>query len=344
MYKILKEARVVLNDLEATLEKAKAIWNQIDTDNPQVSDTHNNEWQKKKARCWLHGGTDLIETNELEKWLFDNPFPSNISQENAAKCVTCWEEWLELKEAYYEPFEEFVFEKPKDDETLIQFITRLANLVEKERKGARLEWRALKSFLSYLRQMPQEQVAFIEQIFPEKMGFSGKQIIRKIAPEVYPLDPETAAAILIELAEQCRFGHTNAQQGAAESLGLCWLCLTASRLRLPTQLELIHATKINAIEFGKDFPILQVPTLFGNRPVSISQRVAKFLAALAKIPSKTQRQTILHTPLRSLNRTLDRALETLRLHSLGNITYATFLSHPHHFGNHRYQPNILKSK
>jgi hypothetical protein len=192
--------------------------------------------------------------------------------------------------------------------------------------------------------MPQQGIAFIEQIFPQKMGFSGDQIIRKIAPEVYPIPYEIAARILLELARQCRFGRTNAQLAAAESLGLCWLCLSASRLRLPIHLESIQAIESKAIQLDNDFPILKVPTFFGDRAVRISTRVAKYLDVLSSISSKKPRKTILQTPMRSLNRTLDRALASLELESLGNITYVTFLSYPHHFGNHRYQPKQLITK
>lgn len=145
--------------------------------------------------------------------------------------------------------------------------------------------------------MPQERIAFIEQIFPQKMGFCGDKIIRKIAPEVYPIPYEIAARIILELARQCRFSRTNAQLAAAESLGLCWLCLNASRLRLPIHLESIYAIESKSIQLDSDRPILNVPTLFGDRPVQISTRVAKYLYL---IPSKEPRKTILQSPIRSL--------------------------------------------
>lgn len=87
------------------------------------------------------------------------------------------------------------------------------------------------------------------------------------------------------------------------------------------------------------FPLLKVPTLFGKRTIRISERMAKFLIAIAKIPSKSPRKTILQTPLRSLNRALDRALEKVKTD--GNVTFVTFLSHPHHFGNYRYNKLIM---
>lgn len=340
----LEEAKSMLNDLENDLKELEAFYNQVRIDNPCFSPVSNQEWERKKACCWIHGATELHETNELERWLFDNPPLSDFAKENATECVRCWREWLEIKDAYYEPFEAFEFEKPFEEETLREFLLRMARKVQEEGKGARLEWRALKSFLSYLRKMPQEGIAFIEQIFPQKMGFSGDQIIRKIAPEVYSIPYEIAARILLELARQCRFSRTNAQLAAVESLGLCWLCLSASRLRLPIHLESIQAIESKAIQLDGEFPILKVPTLFGDRTIRISTRVAKYLDCLSHIPSKKPRTTILQSPIRTLARTLDRALASLELESLGNITYVTLLSYPHHFGNHRYQPKQLMIK
>lgn len=246
MHRKLKEVRTILDDLEANLERMRVIWNPIDPERP-LETNESDEWRKKKARCWLHGATDLFETNALEKWIFDYPPPSDFSQDLATKYVDYWRQWLELEDAYYEPFDDFQFGRPHENETLLQFLVRFAQSmegeeereedeeddkeVEEDEEEGTLWWRAFKSFLFYLRKMPQEQMAFVEQIFPKKMGFSGKHIIRKVAPEVYPIPQETACDILVSLSEQCRFGHPNAQFVAAESLGLCWMCLTASRLR-----------------------------------------------------------------------------------------------------------------
>jgi hypothetical protein len=231
MSDLLEEAKKVLTDLENELKTGKTIWESILSEQPPKR-----SWIEKQAKCWIHGVTDVREASEIERWLFDYPPLSEIAKSNAKNHVKCWREWLEIKDAYYEPFDDFEFEEPKKEESLIEFIHRISVLVEDEGPLTGFEWRAFKSFLAYLRQISIEEVAFIEQIFPRKMEIHHGRIIRIIAPEVPSIPQEMAAEILMELAQSCRFGRRNAQLTAAESLGLCWLCLTASRLRLPIHL------------------------------------------------------------------------------------------------------------
>lgn len=335
----LEEAKKILNDLKKSLEKIKNIWKELRTLNPGWEQLSEQNWIEKQARCWLHGATKIEEANELDRWLFDHPPLSETAKSNADKKVKCWREWLEIKDAYYEPFEDFEFEKPRRGESLIDFILRMAKAVEKEGPSARLEWRAFKSFLGYLRNISLDEIAFIEQIFPQKMDIKYGRIIRKIAPEVYSIPQETAVEILMELARKCQSGRRDAQLTAAESLGLCWLCLTASRLRLPIYLKTLQSIKATALQLDGKFPTLLIPTFFGDRPIRISSRVAQFLKALALIPSKKPRETILQRSSRRLNQTLESVLKKVSPNSeFGNITYVSFLSPPHHFDPHRYQP------
>ena len=340
----------LLDDFETDLLKIRAIWRQIEIDNPSFDQVSEKNWQEKCARMWLHGATKVAECNELERWLFDHPPLTATAQIQARKVYRSWRKWLETKGpceedfgprgAYYVEFDEFQIPNPQKDELLIHFVIRLAQSVENDGKGHRLEWRALKSFLNFIRKTyPVEEVAFIEHIFPKKMDVRPGLIIRKIALEVPSIPEETAAKILVELAKNCQFGRRNAQLTAAESLGLCWLCLTASRLRLPIYLETLRTIKPTAVQIEGEFPILLVPTFFGDRPIRISWRAAKFLHALSLIPSKKPRETILQSPFRSLTRTFEGALKTISLNpEFGSITYVSLLSPPHHFGTYRYQP------
>lgn len=341
MNDFLAEAIAILNDLENDLQKCQQVWLHIDRDNPGFDPNAEQNWLKKQARCWLHGATHMLESNELERWLFDQPPPSDLANTNARKCVEHWREWLEIENAYYEPFYHFEFEDSTEQETLKTFLLRMAKKIEEEGEGARLAWRAFKSFIAYARKIPQES-AFIEQIFPLKSSIQvgSHQILRKIPPEAYPLPEELAGAVLMELAKQCRESRPDAQLTAAESLGLCWLCLSASRLRLPVHLKNILLTEPSSIYLDEQLTTLSIPTLFGPRQARISQRVGKFLHALSLIPSSQPRTTILQRPRRSLTRALDEAITSVKPDpKFGNITYMSLLILPHHFGNHRYQPN-----
>ena len=334
------EAQTIIEDLQQAITKNKQIRDGIKKNNPdweQLSDAH---WEEKKSRCWLHGATEIFETNELERWLFETPPLSDTAKESASKCVKCWIEWLNQSDAFYdEHSKNFELENPEEGEILRDYVLRMAILVEKGGKGDRLKWRALKSFLAYLRNIAPEEIAFIEQIFPKKMDLHFNSIIRKISPEVYPISQEVTSDILCELAQLATKGRPNSLLSALEALGLNWLCLTTSRLRWPTHLEMVEKIKVSAIKFDGEYPMILVPTLFGEKEIRISIRVAKFLIALSKIPSKNPRMTIIQLPRRSLSRTLERAVQNVVNPNLGIITFVTMLSTPHIFGrNHRYKP------
>ncbi len=342
MTDFLEQAKEVLNDLEKELEKGKAIWESFIGPGPDWEKRSKNSWIEKQAKSWLHGATHIVETNELDRWHFDRPPLSETARTSAKHIVKCWREWLEIKDgkgAYYMDNIDFAFEDPLDGEILINFLLRMSALVEEEGFGSKLGERAIKSLLAYLRNLSMEEIAFIEQIFPQKMGVRSGRILRKIPPEAPAISQQLAAEILKDLAYRCRSGRVDSQHSAAESLGLSWLCLTASRLRLPIHLETLFAIKKTALLMDGEFPVLLIPTFFGDRPIRISRRVAKFLWALSEIASKRPRETILQKSPRKLRTILQKALEKIAVDpKFGNVTYVTLLSPPHHFGNHRYQP------
>ena len=323
--------KVILDELEHEIEEKKRIRN--------VQGTKNPDWAQL---CWLHGATEVSEANELERYLFDFPPKSELSLTNAGDFIVDWREWLEAKGpmgAYYVDDDRFEIPDPLRNEPLLDYIVRLAQLFEDGEIGERLSLRALDSFLDFIRtKYSASEGAFIEQIFPKKRSTIEGKIIRRIAPEVLPISQERACEILIELARMCRYGSPIGQLSAAESLGLCWLCLTASRLRLPIYLKSLRAIKASAVHLDGDFPKLLVPTFFGNREIRISFRVAHFLKQLSSIPSKKPRDSILQRPLRTLAVTFDTALKGSSSEPEdGNITYVSLLTPPHHFGRCRFR-------
>lgn len=393
------EACAILDDFEEKIAAIKAEWKRLEEDNPHFEQVSSANWPQKYYRLWLHGATEVYECNELERWLSDYPPITKTAQSPALTVYRAWRKWLETagsskafmalrydkktrkhvefesKESagsYYEADDRFDIENPPERETLFDFIVRQARSVEEEGKGDhRLQWRAWKCFLDFIRkEYPTEQVAFIEHIFPKKMSLHhdvGK-IIRLIPPEAYPIPEKAAAEILIEFAHRCRNGRPDARRTAAEGMALCWLCIATSRIRLPKTLEMIRNMKPNAILSGaefsisqvptfgsdcatlrpmsdKDFSVLKVPTWFGDLPLKISNRVAAFLRAVSQIPSKRPRETILQRPMRSLTRVFDEVLQSVAPPSkYGNITYLSLLNQPHIFGDHRPQPKYQNSR
>lgn len=60
-----------------------------------------------------------------------------------------------------------------------------------------------------------------------------ERIIRIIPPEAYPIPEKAASEILIELAQICRnHRKLDTRLTAAESLGLCWLCVCTENVIL----------------------------------------------------------------------------------------------------------------
>ena len=194
----LLEIHKLLKDFENELSKIREVWKQLEIDNPDFEQVSEENWQEKQARMWLHFATNAWECNELERWLYSDLPATKIAQSPALGIYKAWRKWLktagipkfvlipvydkktrsyremESKEpsnAYYAEDDRFDIEKPSKDEKLLDFIVRLACIIEDDGKGHRLEWRALKSFLDFSRRTyPKEQVAFIEQIFPQKMN------------------------------------------------------------------------------------------------------------------------------------------------------------------------------
>lgn len=335
----LDSAKKILDELEQGIEQLKESWCPPWESFTLFFHPRPRTWEEKEASCWISGSNEILESAELEKRVqVDLPF-SDLAKENAKYCVKCWREWLSLKDAYYECFEDFEFEEPLENETNFEFLERMSHLVEKEGPGARLEWRAFKSYLGYLRKLSPEEHAFIEQIFPKKMDLFHGRIIRKIAPEEPELPIKIVSELLIELAHTSRSGHKNAQLGALESLGLCWMCLTAARLRLHINFEALRAIDTSALIIGGDISYLKVPTLFGFKKIRISKLLLYFFTALSHIPSKKPRTTILQRSSRSLKRPFESALQNTDVpEKFGNVTYISLLKPPHYAGEHRFQP------
>jgi hypothetical protein len=333
--KNMDEPIAIIEDLLQAIAKKKQIRDGIKQLNPEWEQLSDENWKRQEACCWIHGATDTYEAIELEKWLYHYPALSITQNSKALNHYKEWEEFIR-EEGMYTDFNAGDLQEPKLGENLETYIQRHADIVENRGWGNKSEKRALKSFLSYLRNYNHsEEVAFIEHIFPQKSDLRATRIIRKIRPQVHPISQEIVADILKELAHQVVYGRKNASHHAIEALALSWLCLTSSRIRLPKKLEQIHKSQTNIIIFTIEYPELLIPTLFGNLAVRISTRLAKFLQSVAMISSDTPKTTILSTPLPDLRKPFNTAIKRTALPSnLGEITFLTFLSPPHYFGEH----------
>ncbi len=337
------EFRKIIDDLIQGINAISETYSSIRELNPDFEQVSEKEWRKKEARFWLHGGTDLHETVEY--------YPEGTKTAHSLASIHYFE-WVEYIEEggkdgenKYLDFRPDDLIEPEKDETLLEYIQKLASLVETKGWGSKKEKRALRAFLDYLKvYYKQEDIAFIEHIFPEKTDLHHGRIIRLIWLQSYPISQEVAAGIVRELAYKCAYGRTNAKLKAAEALGLSWLCLIAARIRLPRTLEMVHGRSSEDLLLNGDYPELLIPSLFGKQKIRISLRVARFLQALIQVPSARPRKTILQKRLRDLRDPLNDAIAKVNLpDKLGEITFLTFLSSPHHFGEQiRYSKSLTK--
>lgn len=334
------EIREILEDLIQGIDQVKRNWKLIADANPHFEQVSNSHWIDKEARMWLHGATDVSEAIELEKW---RSFPTTPTQPQTIEAIIFYERWSDYtrENGVYVDFTPPDLGLPDTGETLKDFISRLASLVESNRPMSKRNKRAINSFLAFLRNpraleemgVKTEDTAFIELIVPQKRDLRDGHIIRKIPPQVLGISIQVASAVVRELALQSAYGRANARHNATETLALIWLCLTASRIRHPRSLESVHSISTKAIIVDEAPPQLLVPSVFGVQQIRVSDRMARYLCAVSKIPSTHPRSTILQTPLPDLRKPLATAIKKVNPPArLGEITFLTFLSPPHHFG------------
>lgn len=333
MKKNVAEIQSIIEDLITSIDQVKEVWNGIRKDNPDFEQVSEDSWTSKEARLWMHGETKTLEAMELERWLFVELPISQTAKSIAMDNYLAWGDHLR-EDGSYEDFIVHDLPKPQEEETLSDYIINLSRRVEENGWETKEQKLALHSFLHFLREdYHQEDIAFIEHIFPKKMDLRADRIIRKVPQQIYPISHEIAGAIIKELAYQCCSGRENARHHAGEALGLIWLCIATSKIRLPRTLESVHKLGADAIVFKENHAALHVPSIFGTYPVRIGNQVATFLAALANIPSKETRKAILQTSLPDLRKPLKTAIKKVNPpQDLGKITFLTFLSYPHHFG------------
>ena len=183
------------------------VLHQLNPDTPFDED----DWQKICAKGWIYCTSYVGELTQLDQWHCEQPTLSETAKESAEHCIECWKKYMDIKDTYYSDFENFNVDEPIEDEVLNDYLTRIATTKEPGGKGERLHWRALKSFLSYMRNLVPEERAFIEQIFPEKMDIFDEKIIRKIAQETYPISEQLVKDILIRLIDLFRSMHHHCQ-------------------------------------------------------------------------------------------------------------------------------------
>ena len=116
-------------------------------------------------QMWLHGAIEFDERSELERWVYGEPLNTKVANSLAKDVYDAWRNWLrsagpskvfkiidydkkrkklierelkEASEAFYIDDDRFEIHRPLKNETLLDFIMRLAWLVENQGEG--IEW------------------------------------------------------------------------------------------------------------------------------------------------------------------------------------------------------------
>lgn len=86
----LENAKATLIDLETALNKKRKVWLSIKKDNPEFEQLSDENWRDTSSRSWLHGGTNIFETNELDQWLFQKVSLSLLAQQEVQPLILSW--------------------------------------------------------------------------------------------------------------------------------------------------------------------------------------------------------------------------------------------------------------
>jgi hypothetical protein len=291
-------------------------------------------WEKDDAYTWLYGARRYHPL--MHRMGPIRPLPSFYSQ----PVQPLFDKWL-AKILDVQNIPGYRIPKPLEGQKVHAYLELLQSIVIDKKERRKIWWHSLRSFTKFLRDQARqrmEELGELDVIFPEDMTIYFDMIIRKVPDTLYPIDIWAAADILKILARFVLEGRTNSQESAAQALGLAWVCLASGHARFMTRLEVlheIHPGNVKEVNQGDPFTPnhwLNIRTLFGKTDAPISKMLHDYLVALPK----TNPHYVFSLPLRTLRRTLDRAIATSDLTKhLGKITFLTLMHLCHEGRGHR---------
>jgi hypothetical protein len=327
-------AREALIDLEDAIAKRKKIREALCCHLPFQDQCTEDKWAQLSARCWVYATPHPEEY--LEQVESGPQAPPNLlkAQSKASVLVDRWFEHVRENGDYFE-FSEDDLPKPEEKELLFEYITRLGEMNVAGDLTSKPKHRALHCFLHFLRQgHTDEEIAFLEQILPVKHDIHHGVIRRLIHPQERPLSVEIVGAILENLAQRGIRGRPNARQNCLEALILCWMCLGIAKLRLPAQIEDLHATPISGLHQSNH--ILKLHTLFGSQPITLTEHSYRCISEMVARSQASGSGMILQGKLSVLRRSFADVVHTVDpTGRLGKITSRSFLTLPHYAGRWR---------
>lgn len=324
----IENAKALLMDFQQDLIRKKQEWKFFNGESidPRLIQSQQNPWEREEAYSWMHFDANIYRLRSSER--INGPVSESplikIYSESAAKYYL---EWQRLEKDIF--YRKNTIPLPTGDESILAYLQELFGLTTKN-ESKRNWWQSLRSFLAFVRKsLAKEQQGFLESIFPREMELIDEKLIRKIKKQVYPIDIIFASNIVQTLVTASLGEKTEAKTKTILSiLGLVWMCLTASRQRLPTELSLIYGSdhsRLIARDEGAHF-IFKVPTFFDGVEIPISSYLFRFLSLLSQVGSLPTK-SLLPVTLRSLRRTFSEIVQNIV--KTENLSLMTFLSHPH---------------
>ncbi|MGE4574512.1 hypothetical protein [Parachlamydia sp.] len=333
----IENAKALLVDFREDLIRKKLEWKSFNGESvdPHLIQSEQFPWEREEAYSWMYFDANvyrLRSSERINRIVSESPLIKIYS----APAKKYYSEWQKLEKDVY--YRKNIIPQPTGNESILAYLQELFDLTKKD-GSERNWWQSLRSFLAFVRNsFAKEQQGFLESLFPREMELMEEKLIRKIKKQVYPIDIVFASKIIQALITASLEEKVEAKcKTILSTLGLVWMCLTASRQRLPTELTLIYDSdysRLIARDEATRF-VFKVPTFFDGVEIPISNYLFRFLNLLSQI-STLSTKTLLPVTFRSLQRTFsDIAHNTLKTE---NLSLLTFLSHPHEVIGHRFQP------
>lgn len=338
----LKKAQALLTEFEQQLAEKRRVYDGFHLPGDYQNKQRDDFLTKEIAYSWIYAATDhhLIEAVE--------PPIKEVPKAFLKKAITFYNAWLS-KGSDIQLFPEYIIPCPTEEESLNTYLQKLWNEIMINHERRTIWFKSLRRFTHFLRSQESgilfDQQGWLKILFPDKMGLilektdegdiSPTAIVRKVPLTGHAIDISTAAAILEGLADEVLNGRLDTRLTAAETLAFCWVCLTSSRLRFPTELNMLYESNMLGQEqnlvntdaiFGSKY-YLELQTYLGDIPVEISLLQYEYLNVLY---TSDRRLSFFKSDLRSLRRLFDRVVAKADISdSLGKITFLSFTSPPH---------------
>ena len=336
--------KAILQDLTSRIHQRKELIQSLA--GPACEEPHNDisYLDRTLAYSWIFATDNDLALHDPQ--LPSSPLPE-LFKELAQPVYKTWMgKYLDIQD-----YINYTIPLPHPNETVLDYLRIQIQDIIYDNNYTERKWLSLRSFAHFIRKekLMFDEREFISSLIPEDAMIFAGTIIRKVPSTQYPIDILSTAHIIQALIYEVLNSRTNKQKiSAAQTLAFSWICLTCASAHIitpeTTLLDFLQEDVLPPAPPNNDLLLpthhINIPSLFDERSLPISDILYKFLQAIAALSKKENRQHFLFDlPLRTLRRTFSRAVTTIpNTSKLGHITFLTLLSFPNEVTNHRCQP------